>query len=105
MAIMSALCTAEQGLAFTELKKTCDLTDGNLNRHLKVLSEAGAVEMTKKFVGVKPRTTVFMTEHGIESFNAYLNALQLVLEQALQAMPKKSKKTASSLVSMTKVPL
>jgi len=91
MSIMSALCTAEKGLSFTELKKECDLTDGNLNRHLKVLAEAEAVELKKEFVGVKPRTTVFLTEKGIENFNEYLNALQEVLTHALQAMPKKQK--------------
>ena len=105
MAIMSALCVAEHGMAFTELKKECELTDGNLNRHLKVLIEADAVEMKKEFIGVKPRTTVFITANGIESFTAYLNALQQVLEQALQAMPKKSEKDVPSVVNFTKVPL
>ena len=34
MAIMSALCAADGGLTFNELKERCALTDGNLNRHL-----------------------------------------------------------------------
>ena len=92
MAIMSALCTAEAGLTFTELKNECELTDGNLNRHLKVLAEAGAVQIKKEFFGVKPRTTVFLTEKGIEQFFDYLNALQEVLDRALQAIPSEKEK-------------
>ena len=105
MAIMSALCVAEHGMAFTELKKECELTDGNLNRHLKVLVDSGAVRIEKEFIGVKPRTTIYITDSGIESFTEYLNALQQVLEQALQAMPGKAEATATSLVNFTKVPL
>ena len=99
MAIMSALCRAENGLTFTELKKNCELTDGNLNRHLKVLSEAGAVQIKKEFAGVKPRTTVFLTDKGIEQFAEYLNALQEVLNNALTAIPaaEKSKHIPSGI--------
>ena len=90
MAIMSALCAAEGGLPFTELKKICDLSDGNLNRHLKALSESGAVEIKKSFVGVKPRTTIYLTEAGLGSFEEYLRALSEVLSDALRAMPARS---------------
>ena len=41
LAITSALCQADDGKAFADLKQLCNLTDGNLNRHLKVLEEAG----------------------------------------------------------------
>ena len=66
------------------------MTDGNLNRHLKVLKEADAIKIKKEFVGVKPRTTVFLSSKGVKQFTEYLDALQEVLQQALQAMPKKS---------------
>ena len=33
LAIMSTLCAADEGLAFTDLRDACGLTDGNLNRH------------------------------------------------------------------------
>lgn len=89
MAIMSALCAADSGLTFMELKEQCDMSDGNLNRHLKVLTEAGAIKIKKKFVGVKPQTTVFLSEKGVAQFNEYLTALSQVLNQALEAMPEK----------------
>lgn len=82
LAIMSALGGAPAGLVFTNLKEECRLTDGNLNRHLKVLQDAGAVRVEKEFVGLKPRTTVFLSDQGRESFRRYLEALEAVLRQA-----------------------
>ncbi len=87
LAIMSALCAAEDGLTFGELKDTCDLTDGNLSRHLKALEEAGAVRIDKAFVGAKPRTTVRLTAAGLDRFREYLDALEEVLEKARHALP------------------
>ena len=86
LAIMSALCASDKPLAFNELKADCALTDGNLNRHLHVLHEAGAVSITKQFVGPKPLTTVAPTDAGISHFNEYLNSLAEVLRQAKQAV-------------------
>ncbi len=82
LAVMSALGGAPAGLVFTNLKEECRLTDGNLNRHLKVLQDAGAVRLEKEFVGLKPRTTVFLSDQGRESFLRYLEALEQVLRQA-----------------------
>lgn len=93
MAIMSALCAADGGLTFNELKEACGLTDGNLSRHLKALDEAGAVRIEKAFVGVKPRTTVRLTSVGLDRFREYLDALEDVLEKARQALPAPRKTT------------
>lgn len=92
LAIMSAVCAADKGLSFNELKEECGLTDGNLNRHLKVLQEAGAVTITKKFVDLKPRTTVSLSKAGLQRFHEYLSALAEVLEKARSAMPAEEKK-------------
>jgi DNA-binding transcriptional ArsR family regulator len=88
LAIMSALCLATDGLTFSELKAECELTDGNLNRHLKVLKESKAVRVKKAFVDDKPRTTVFITNQGLDRFNDYLEALADVMKQARKALPK-----------------
>ena len=77
---MSALCAAPSGLTFSELKAECELTDGNLNRHLKVLRESGAVCVDKQFVDEKPRTTVYITTAGLDRFNDYLEALAEIME-------------------------
>ena len=87
LAIVSALCAAGDGLSFNELKSECSLTDGNLNRHLKSLEEAGAIRIEKMFVDAKPRTTVFLSKRGLESFSEYLEALSAVLKKARSAIP------------------
>ena len=91
LSIMSSLCAADKGLSFTELKDLCGLTDGNLNRHLKVLEEAKAIRVEKSFVDNKPRTTVYVSKTGLKRFNEYLLALSDVLTAAKKAMPAEKK--------------
>lgn len=92
LSIMSAVCAVDKGLSFNELKEVCGLTDGNLNRHLKALEEAGAVKIHKSFVNSKPRTTISLSKTGFQRFNEYLAALGEVLEKARSTMPAKEKK-------------
>mgnify|MGYP001576604610 CR=1 FL=1 len=88
LAIMSTLCGAgNRGMAFNEVKAVCKLTDGNLNRHLKVLEESGAIKIAKTFVQDKPRTTVSLSTQGIQRFHQYLEALAQVLKQAQKSLP------------------
>lgn len=94
LAILSALCAADQGLTFSELKAICSLTDGNLNRHLNVLKESQVVRVTKEFVADKPRTTVFITATGLDRFNEYLETLASVIEQAREALPAQKRSAA-----------
>lgn len=93
LSIMSAVCASDDGLTFSELKDVCKLTDGNLNRHLKVLEESGAIKIRKAFVENKPRTTVHITKTGLDRFNEYLSALSEVLEQAKQSLPAEQRKS------------
>ena len=86
LSIMSSLGGGVDGLTFNELKQQCDLTDGNLSRHLKTLEEAGVIRMSKKFVGARPQTRVFLTPAGRAGFLAYLKALEEVLHSAASAM-------------------
>lgn len=92
LAIVSHLAGAADGLAFTDLRDACQLTDGNLSRHLKTLAEAGVVRIEKTFVGAKPRTTVFLTDRGRDDFLRYLEALEAVLEQAAAATAGRTRK-------------
>ncbi len=96
LAIMSALCAANGGLTFSELKTDCSLTDGNLNRHLKVLKESKVVRIEKKFVDDKPRTTVFISAKGLDRFNDYLEALADIMKQTRATLPKSRTATGTS---------
>lgn len=102
MAIMSVLCTAEKGLRFSDLKKSCNLTDGNLNRHLKVLSEAKTVTIKKKFVDDKPCTTISLSKLGLQRFSEYLNALEQVLKRAKDAVSEEARETAPIIGNVVK---
>ena len=93
LAIMSAVCGGgADGVTFNEIKDACDLTDGNLSRHLKTLEDAGMVRIRKDFVGVKPRTTVYPTDPGLAGFIEYLNTLEEVLETAARAAAGQKKR-------------
>jgi DNA-binding transcriptional ArsR family regulator len=94
LAIMSALSHAIDGLTFNEIKAECELTDGNLSRHLKALEEAGAIRVEKTFVNVKPRTTVFLSTAGRKGFLDYLQALEEVLQKAAESVAAVEKKVA-----------
>lgn len=98
LAILSALCQYAEGRTFNELKEECDLTDGNLSRHLKALEDAKVIRIRKAFVKSKPQTTVFLTERGRERFIDYLQALEEVLAKAADSLPKEEKKLALPLI-------
>ncbi len=91
LAILSALIGVEEGLTFSQLKRECDLTDGNLSRHLKTLEEAGVIEIEKRFVRNKPQTRVILTEGGRENFLQYLKALEEVLLKAAESFAAQQK--------------
>ena len=38
LGIMTSLVTHSRGLIFSDLKELCQLTDGNLSRHLQILT-------------------------------------------------------------------
>ncbi|HEY2837549.1 MAG TPA: transcriptional regulator [Pirellulales bacterium] len=83
LGIMTSLVTRPDGLLFVELKQLCDLTDGNLSRHLDVLREAGLVEMWKGFQSKRPQTLCRLTPRGRERFLRYLSELERVVRDAL----------------------
>lgn len=86
LAIMSALMGApDQELSFTALKQDCDLTDGNLNRHLKTLEESGAVAFRRTSGPGRSQTMVSVTPRGRRAFAEYLTALEEVLKKASAA--------------------
>ncbi len=82
LSAITALSTANDGRTFSELKRLCDLTDGNLNRHLKVLEEAALVRITKRGGGRTAETRAKITAKGKRAFLTYLAELERVLMDA-----------------------
>ncbi len=85
LGILTALIAHPAGLPFNDLKQLCDLTDGNLSRHLDVLHEAGLLEVHKGFEGRRPKTTCRLTPTGRRRFRDYLSQLEQVLRDAADA--------------------
>ena len=85
LGIMTSLIACGDGLSFNELKELCALSDGNLNRHLEVLREAGFVEVERSGSGRTARSRCIATELGRRQFDAYLGELRRVLTDASAA--------------------
>jgi DNA-binding transcriptional ArsR family regulator len=83
LGILTSLVSHPEGLRFGDLKALVALTDGNLNRHLDVLKEAGLVELWKGFEGRRPQTAVRLTVTGRQRFLEYLAELERVVRDAL----------------------
>jgi DNA-binding MarR family transcriptional regulator len=85
LGIMTSLVSHPKGLIFSDLKELCALTDGNLSRHLQVLHEAGLIEVLKGFHRNRPQTICKITDGGKRRFLEYINVLESVVADALQA--------------------
>jgi len=85
LGIVSSLAGHADGLAFSELKSLCGLTDGNLSRHLQVLEEAGYVHIDKGYTGKRPFTRCSLSAKGRVRFSNYLTVLEEVLRKATKA--------------------
>jgi DNA-binding transcriptional ArsR family regulator len=89
LGIMTSLVTRPEGLLFGELKRLCDLTDGNLSRHLDVLHEAGLVELWKGYENRRPQTLCRLSRVGRERFLKYLAELERVVRDAQTSAERK----------------
>lgn len=85
LGILTSLAAHGDGLLFNELKGLCSLTDGNLNRHLKVLTEEGLVQVWKSQGQGRPQTLCRLTADGRRRFVEYLAHLEEVVAQATAA--------------------
>ncbi len=82
LGIMTTIVGAPDGMNFNDLKMLCDLTDGNLNRHLKVLVDTGVLNVKKTGQGRNTNSLYRLTSKGRRAFERYLNALETILNAA-----------------------
>jgi DNA-binding transcriptional ArsR family regulator len=90
LAILSLLAAAEEPLPVTQIREALDLTFGNMERHLKVLAEAGIVAVAKVEGEGRARTVASLTEEGRRGFAAYLASLEKVLVAARESLHGKA---------------
>ncbi len=81
LGILASLAANARGLLFNDLKQMCSLTDGNLSRHLAVLSDAGLV-IWKGTTGPRPQTRYRLTAGGRRRFAEYISVLEKVVADA-----------------------
>jgi Winged helix DNA-binding domain len=82
LSVLTSLVTNAKGLAFGDLKQLCALTDGNLNRHLRVLEKGRMVEIVKKHDRNRPQTICKITPSGRTRYIEYLSTLEQVVRDA-----------------------
>ena len=85
LGIMASLAAHAGGLLFPDLRRLCDLTDGNLSRHLQVLQEAKLVDVVKEGQGRASQSRCKLTRRGREELAAYVTALERVVADAAAA--------------------
>ena len=86
LAIAACLANAEGGIAFTELRKICSMTDGNLKAHLPALEHAGFLDHHKSRETQRERTLYQFNDKGREAFIAYLRSLEDALRVAARSV-------------------
>ena len=91
LGIMTSLVAHREGLTFTDLKDLCELTDGNLNRHLAVLEEVKLVATHRAADQGRPQTIVTMTRAGRRKFENYLSVLEQVLADAARRQERSAR--------------
>jgi DNA-binding MarR family transcriptional regulator len=66
---------------FVRMRDRLESTDGNLAKHLRKLEEAGYVEMSKSFIGRRPRTSYTITAQGREALAKHVQALGRLIQE------------------------
>jgi DNA-binding HxlR family transcriptional regulator len=82
LSILTSLITNPKGLSFNDLKQLCDLTDGNLSRHLHVLERDKIVAIIKGHDKNRPQTICRITPSGRKRYLEYLTTLEQVVRDA-----------------------
>ncbi len=82
LSILTSLISYPDGLAFSDIKRLCDLTDGNLSRHIKVLHDDDLISVHKGYEANRPHTTCQITKQGQIRFLDYLSTLEQVVRDA-----------------------
>ena len=84
LAIVSLLAAA-QWADFRYIRDELGLSDSALSKQLATLESAGYVEIRKRFVGKRPRTSASLSTAGRQAFEQHVAALQRIIARSRQA--------------------
>jgi DNA-binding HxlR family transcriptional regulator len=82
LSMMTSLVAHPKGLRFSDLKRLCRLTDGNLSRHLQLLASENLVAVTKSHEDGRPQTWCRLTSDGKRRYVRYLSVLEQIVEDS-----------------------
>ncbi len=81
LAIVSLLAAA-QWADFKYIRDELGLSDSALSKQLSTLESAGYVEIHKRFVGKRPRTSARLSTVGRQAFEQHVAALQQIMARS-----------------------
>lgn len=84
LGVIAELLTAEW-VAFSELQRATQTTNGNLGAHLSKLVDANYVAEEKTFVNRRPQTRYRLTQSGRNAFVQHVREMQSLLDQGTGA--------------------
>jgi len=81
LGVIAELLTSEW-VAFSELARATQSTNGNLGTHLAKLVDAGYVSEEKTFVNRRPQTRYRLTGAGRNAFVEHVREMQALLKES-----------------------
>jgi len=67
---------------FQFLRDHLEVSDSVLSKHLSKLEAAGYLLQSKHKVGIRQRTSLYLTNKGRKAFKAHVSALEKIVESA-----------------------
>ncbi len=98
LAVCTCLIAHPEGMSFSDLQRACNLTDGNLSRHLQALSEMKIVSLERHADNGRPTTTCTITRAGRARFLAYVDVLEAVVRDVQRGAASQSDVRARSTI-------
>lgn len=94
---LAAFLAGAGEVTFTELKRQLDVSDGNLDSHVKKLIAADYISVRKDDSAGRIQTRYALTPTGRTALQNYILALQKLLPLAAPASPTHAKPRTSKL--------
>lgn len=79
-----SMVSGDRSCEFGYLRDQLGVTDGNLSRHLSVLSEADMVVVEKGYDGKRPKTWVWSTPTGERALRDEISALRRIIDSVAE---------------------
>lgn len=77
-----SLLAAAQWADFKYIRDELGLSDSALSKQLSTLESAGYVEIRRRFVGKRPRTSASLSTAGRKAFEQHVAALQQIIARS-----------------------